>query len=64
MYKSGTALLIELCHCFISIMANNKIQETTLRSSCCNDNYKIRLSMTKYPAFKINMRKISMYDVI
>ena len=30
MYRSGTALLIKLRHCFISITAKNKIQKTTL----------------------------------
>ena len=52
MYRSGTALLIKL-NCVIaslSITAKNKIQETTLRNSCCYDDYKIRLSMTKYLA--------------
>ena len=49
MYRSGTVLLIKLRYCFISITAKNKIQETTLRSLILvNDNYKTRLSMTKY----------------
>ena len=31
MYRSGTALLIKLRHCFISITKKNKILETTQR---------------------------------
>ena len=56
-----STLLIKLWHCIISIAANNKIQETTIRNSCYYDNYKTRLSMTKYLALrnkdqeKINM---------
>ena len=34
------------------ITAKNKIQETTLRNSCYYDNYKTRLSMTKYLALR------------
>ena len=52
MYRSGIALLIKLRHCFISKAAKSKIQETTLRNSCYYDNYKTRLSMTKYLALR------------
>ena len=52
MYRSGTVLQIKLRYCFISLTAKNKIQETTLRNSCYYDNYKTRLSMTKYLALR------------
>ena len=53
MYTSDSVLLIKLRYCFISIMAKNKIQETTLRSLILvNDNYKTILSMTKYLALR------------
>ena len=51
MYRSCTAPQIKLRDCFMSIMAKNKIQETTLGDSCY-DNYKTRLSVTKYLAFR------------
>ena len=53
MYRSCTALLISYVIASISITANNKIQETTLRNSCYYGNY-----------FEINIRKRSKYDVI
>ena len=59
MYRSGTALLLKLRHCFISITAKNKIglQKTTLRNSCYYDNYKTRLSMTKCLALQSKYQK-------
>ena len=61
MYRSGTAPLIKLRHCFIKHRPNgkDKIQETTQRNFCCHDNYKTRLSKTKYRALtvEINIRK-------
>ena len=63
-YRSGTGLLIKLCHCFISIAAKNKIQETTLGNSSYYDNYKARLSITNYLALRNKYQKRSMYDVI
>ena len=51
-YRSGTAPLIKLRDCFVSITAKNKVQETTPRNSCYYDNYKTRLSMTKYLALR------------
>ena len=51
-------------HCFISITSKSEIQETTLRNSCYYDNnYKTRLSMTKYLALRNNYQK-KKYDVI
>ena len=46
MYRSDTALLTNLRHCFIKHNDKNKIQETTLRNSGYYDNYKTILSMT------------------
>ena len=54
MYKSGTVLLIKLCHCFISITAKNKTQKTTLRNSCYYGICKTRLSKTKYLSLQRN----------
>ena len=50
--QERTVLLIKLRHCFLSITAKNRIQETTLRNFCYYDNYKTRLSMTKYLALR------------
>ena len=47
----------KLRHCFISITAKNKIQETTLRNSYYYDNYKTRLSITKYLALRNKYQK-------
>ena len=57
-------MLIKLRHCFISITAKNKIQETTLRNFCYFDNYKTRLSMTKYLGLrnKYQKKKWPKYD--
>ena len=58
MYRSGTALLIKLRHCFISITAKNKIQEITLSNFWYYGNYKTRfLSMTKYVALRNKYQK-------
>ena len=56
-YRSGTALLIKLRHCFIRITAKNKFQETTLRKSCYYDNHKTKLPMTKYLALQNKYQK-------
>ena len=46
-----------LSKALISITAKNKIQETTLRNFCYYDNYKTRLSMTKYLALRNKYQK-------
>ena len=62
MYTSGTALLIKLHHCFVSITAKNLRFKKTLRNFYY-DNYKTRLSITKYLALRNKHRirkKVSM----
>ena len=56
MYRSGTALLIKLRHCFIK--HNGKEQNLGNNAiSCYNDNYKTRLSMTKYRVLRNKYQK-------
>ena len=57
MYRSDTAVLIKLGHCFIGITAKNKILEVTLRNSSYYGNYKTGLSMTKYLALRNTYQK-------
>ena len=41
----------------MSITAKNTIKKTKLRNSCYYDNYKTRLSMTKYRALQNKYQK-------